>query len=193
MNGQLAEAAVDDFITNTWIRDHFQRNADSVKETIRLAIKEAPKENEDTPEKNHILHQLSARAKDEVSLRKKLSSKYTSGTYKEGDDIADSDHVWDLAGARVLVYFPDDIPRVLKLVLDRFPDLASKPFIRDGHRAYKPQPKKDWNDTAEEDGEVAVGRINQDALGPWREAESDDVVRHWKHYGYTVSSASRCE
>ncbi|KAF2627322.1 hypothetical protein BU25DRAFT_421757 [Macroventuria anomochaeta] len=169
---------VDTFIREHWNRDHFDHIANSVKGTISTALREDP------PDKR-ILHQLSARAKDETSLRKKLQSRHKSRPFDSIDAIKGCDYVWDLAGVRVLVYFPDDILGVLEKVLAKFQDrLASDPYVRDNKREHKKLPVKDWDVVGEEDQLMALTRIRGDLSGPWRERPADQVVRDWKHYGY---------
>lgn len=124
-----------------------------MKQVISDALKEDSKD-------KRILHQLSARAKDEDSLRKKLLA--NEALYNSVDDIIISGDIWNLAEARVLVYFPDDILGVLQKVLAKFPNLASKSFVRDNKRIHKQLPTKNWNDVSKEAEDSALSRIEKD-------------------------------
>jgi ppGpp synthetase/RelA/SpoT-type nucleotidyltranferase len=58
------------------------------------------------------VHSISARAKDTESLRLKLESK--PGNY------SDLSHITDLAGVRVITYFPDEVDQVAAIIRSEF-------------------------------------------------------------------------
>src|SRR5690242_16774815 len=126
-------SCVEQFIAREWKnKRRFQKNADKVKQIISDAL--ARGISDGYGKRKKIKFQISARAKDESSLRKKLSA---NRAYKTLDDVTISGDIWDLAGVRVLVYFPDDVHDVLDMIMDEFPDLAGKPFVRDNKRIHK--------------------------------------------------------
>ncbi|KAL8917299.1 MAG: hypothetical protein Q9208_008020 [Pyrenodesmia sp. 3 TL-2023] len=91
--------------------------------------------------------------------------------------------LWDLAGVRILTYFPDDGPRAALKVKKLFPTLASNPLVKDGKRTFEPLPGIDRNVPDSE--EQITPRIAQVTKGRFREvSRDDDVVHNWKHYGY---------
>ncbi|KAJ4993123.1 hypothetical protein SVAN01_01475 [Stagonosporopsis vannaccii] len=174
-------SCIDQFINDEWKnKSRFQRNAENVKNIISDMLKEDIPRGHDKRKK--IKHQLSARAKEESSLRKKLSA---NSDHKTLDDIIISGDIWDLAGVRVLVYFPDDVHVVLDMIMDKFPDIAGKPFVRDNKRIHKQLPNRDWDDVSPESNESRSSRIREGLKGPWLE-QSTEQVRAWQHHGYTA-------
>ncbi len=63
-------------------------------------------------ERNIRVHSVSARAKDAESLRWKLESK--------PGDCSDLSHITDLAGIRVITYFPDEVDAVAAVIRGEF-------------------------------------------------------------------------
>ncbi|KAK3365532.1 hypothetical protein B0T24DRAFT_669777 [Lasiosphaeria ovina] len=59
---------------------------------------------------------LTSRAKDLTSLRKKLPDRAKKWDCATADDVASKIH--DLAGVRLALYFPDDVPIVAKVITD---------------------------------------------------------------------------
>lgn len=176
-------SCVEQFIAREWKNKRsFQKNADDVKQIISDAL--ARGISDEYGKRKKIKFQISARAKDESSLRKKLSA---NRAYKTLDDVIISGDIWDLAGVRVLVYFPDDVHDVLDMIMDEFPDIAGKPFVRDNKRVHKQLPERDWDDISRESNFSRSSRIREELKGPWLE-QSAEEVRDWQHHGYTVSN-----
>jgi hypothetical protein len=94
---QSKTSCVDEFVNNHWEPKHFQDNAEKVMQIIKEALAA-------DLEDKRIKHQLSARGKDELSLRKKLQNSEFSEPYTV-NKIKESDDIWD-RGSSCPVIFP---------------------------------------------------------------------------------------
>jgi hypothetical protein len=115
-------------------------------------------------------------------------------------DVGEQIH--DLAGVRMSLYFPDDVPEVTKVVSEMFGSVLD-PIVRTANR----EDARNLHDqaiaattgnrgsgsessrTAELQSDVDKQRKQKAPLpceythGPWRALPVNDVVHHWKHSG----------
>lgn len=122
-------------MNNRYRERHFQSLADKVKKTISDALEALGAD----PNEQEIKCQLFARGKSRKSLQKNLVRADSNAAFATADDIEESKSIWDLAGVRILTYFPDDGPRAALKVRKLFPTLASNPVVKDGKRIYVEQ------------------------------------------------------
>ena len=125
-----------------------------------------------------IKYQISFRGKDRDTLRKNIRK---AENVETPEKLLLASCLRDLAGVRILTYFPDDVPAVAEHIATQF-DLVSKPIVQHAKRSiWDPNSP---NKESAEDGENAELVSRNYPKGMWRQKNAEDVVRDWKHSGY---------
>jgi ppGpp synthetase/RelA/SpoT-type nucleotidyltranferase len=119
--------------------------------------------------------------KEMESLIKLLQKKSKKMQFSTMGHIYASEAIWDLVGIRILAYFPDDVPIIVKHIMQLF-ELAGSPHVRDAHRSHHQLEKIDRTASYPED--VIFDRLSHYAEGFWKSASMDEIERYWKHGGY---------
>jgi ppGpp synthetase/RelA/SpoT-type nucleotidyltranferase len=154
-------------------------------------------------DKMEIKGLVTSRAKDCKSLQEKLPKR----TKKWGDKVASKkdveEKIHDLAGVRMTLYFPDDVPEVTSVVTEVF-ERVIDPIVRTANRedarnvhnqavegtTGNQGSVSESSRTAELQSDVDKQRKQMAPLpseythGPWRSLSVNDIVHHWKHSGY---------
>ena len=125
-----------------------------------------------------IKYQISFRGKDRDTLRKNIRK---AKNVETSEKLLLASCLRDLAGVRILTYFPDDVPAVAEHIATQF-DLVSKPIVQHAKRCIWDL-NSPYKESAE-DGESAELVSRNYPKGMWRQKNAEDVVRNWKHSGY---------
>ena len=125
-----------------------------------------------------IKYQILSRGKDRETLRKNVRKTKNVETLEK---LLLASCLRDLAGVRILTYFPDDVPAVAEQIATEF-DLVSKPIVQHAKRSIW-DPNSPSKGSAE-DGESAALVSRNYPKGMWRQTNAEDIVRDWKHSGY---------
>ena len=135
-------------------------------------------------EPKELLYQLSSRTKSLKSARDKaqMLADNLGISRQQIEDPTAMDKfrqkMRDLAGVRILTYFPDDVAEVVRKIMD-----SDTLKIRDVELSYSKN-RKDGRER--EKSSVGNGKDLNYTYGPWIEksvSTSHDIQR-WKHYGY---------
>jgi ppGpp synthetase/RelA/SpoT-type nucleotidyltranferase len=122
--------------------------------------------------KNGIKAVVTCRTKQYESLKKKMEDLARDPDFRawlgKGHSIYHYSEMGDLAGVRIGLFFPDDVPTVVKLINDRFIVRHTFGTVTGGR-------------------DTVSGR-NEDShkhyQGPWRSQDSNRNEEDWQHYGY---------
>ena len=125
-----------------------------------------------------IKYQISYRGKARDSLRKNIRREKNVKTHEE---LLQASCLRDLAGVRILTYFPDDVPAIAEHIASHF-DLIGKPIVKYSKRSIL-DPNSPNNESAE-DRESTNLVFNNYPKGIWRQMNAEDIVRDWKHAGF---------
>ena len=117
--------AINLFVDDEYRPEHFNKLASTEAGKLKA---NAPKDefNED------VKYQLTHRGNDRTSLEKNLRKKPNLDTREK---ILKSSCVCDLAGVRILTYFPDDVPKIAETITKLF-NVVRKPFIQHSKMVY---------------------------------------------------------
>ena len=118
-----------------------------------------------------IKYQISSRRKATDSLWKNIRREKNVETHEE---LLQASCLGDLAGVRILTYFPNDVPAVAKYIASHF-NLIGKPIVKYSKRSIL-DPNSPNKESAE-DRESANLVFNNYAKGMWRQTNAEDIVR----------------
>ncbi|KAL8791754.1 MAG: hypothetical protein Q9195_005630 [Heterodermia aff. obscurata] len=135
-------------------------------------------------EPKELLNQVSSRTKSPKSTRDKVQKLVSvlGNSRRQIEDPSAMEQfrqkMRDLAGVRILIYFPDDVAEVVRKIGD-----SGTLKIRDMELSYS-RNRKDGR----EKEKSSVGNSNDlnYTYGPWIEesVSTSHDIRRWKHYGY---------
>ena len=112
---------------------------------------------------------VQGRVKKDASLEKKLKDLAQSPAFSTKKDIFEHPDMGDLAGVRIGLYFPNDIPKVVEEIQKRFDEIHRFGTVTDEDRSATQAKNRD---------------INKHTDGRWFTTNADGTVDHWKHFGY---------
>ncbi|CAN9334803.1 unnamed protein product [Alternaria alternata] len=122
--------------------------------------------------KNGIKAIVTCRTKQHDSLEKKMKDLARDSDFRawlgKGHSIQHYSEMGDLAGVRIGLFFPDDVPTVVKLINGHFIVRHTFGTVTGG---------RDTVSGRNEDSH----KYNQ---GPWRSKDSNRNEEDWQHYGY---------
>ncbi|KAI1375223.1 hypothetical protein F4677DRAFT_144362 [Hypoxylon crocopeplum] len=151
----------------------------------QILAKYAEKRCREILDNNDIKGLVSSRAKEYKSLAIKLPDRARQWASKKNIDI--NNEINDLAGVRMALYFPDDVPVAAEEVMKRF-DTVFSPIVKTAKRedARKPRPQYQTDKLQRADTEKPLRELlpAEYQYGPWRSVSEHEVVHHWKHSGY---------
>lgn len=119
--------------------------------------------------------------KEGCQLEDRLKEMSKKKPYESMYDIHISNGIWDLIGVRILSYYPDDIPIIVRDIMKLF-DTVGTPQVRDAPRNHRQLPKVDR--AASYDQNEIADRLSDYVKGSWTSKSADEIERDWKHAGY---------
>jgi ppGpp synthetase/RelA/SpoT-type nucleotidyltranferase len=156
-------------------------------------------------DKMEIKGLVTSRAKDCKSLQEKLPKRAKKWVTKVASKKDVEEQIHDLAGVRMTLYSPDDVPEVTKVVTQLF-DTVLDPIVRTANREDARNVRdqaieattgnqgsgSERSGPAELQSDVDKQSKQKGPLpceythGPWHSLSVNDVVHHWRHSGYRV-------
>ena len=169
-HGPLAKD-VEQFLDEEYDQTFFKALADTVVERFKA---HAPTDSFG----ESIKYQISARGKARDSLRKNIEREKNIETREK---LLLASCLRDLAGVRILTYFPDDVPVVAKHIASGF-QVIGKPSVKYSKRSIL-DPNRP-NEESVEDRESADLVFGNYPKGILRQTNAEDIERDWKHTGF---------
>jgi hypothetical protein len=99
------------------------------------------------------------------------------------EGICNARAIRDLAGVRILAYFPDDVPMIAQQVGKLF-DILGKPYLKDAGKSRQPRKSDKFDRNAEDLDELKDPGLLEYAKGAFKQVSMGNVERDWKHAGY---------
>ena len=165
-----------DALIAQFLKQYGQNRFERIARLVIDKFKELP------PTDPPIKYQSSFRAKDPKSLSEKLQKWSKSQPFENMRQIYDSERLWDLAGVRVLAYFPDDVPAIAKQISSLFKVLG-KPIVVHSKRTHNEPEQPNRAETVTSD--KAHSQFDKYQKGMWSTKKSlDSIGTEWKRAGY---------
>ena len=166
----LLAKAVEQFLDEEYDQKSFKGLADVVEQFKAHAPTDSFGES--------IKYQISARGKARDSLRKNIEREKNVETREE---LLLASCLRDLAGVRILTYFPDDVPVVAKHIASKV-QVIRTPIVKYSKRSIL-DPNRPNEESVEDRTSVDLVFGNY-AKGIWRQTNAEDIERDWKHAGF---------
>lgn len=166
----LRKDHIDEFLED-YDPKRFSKLAHGVVERFKA---HAPKDSFGEP----IKYQISARGKARDSLRKNIRREKNIETREK---LLLSSCLRDLAGVRILTYFPDEVPVVAKHIASQL-HVVGSPVVKYSKRSIL-DPNSPNKESAVDSG-TADSVFSNYPKGMWRHRNVEDIVRDWKHAGF---------
>lgn len=172
----LPSTSRSDALVAKFLKQYDQNKFERLARLVVDKFKELP------PTDPPIKYQSSFRAKDPRSLSEKLQKQSESKPFENMQQICSSERLWDLAGIRVLAYFPDDVPAIAKQISSLFKVLG-KPIVVHSKRAHNEPEQPNRAETVTSD--KAHSQFDKYQKGSWSTKKNlDSIGTEWKHAGY---------
>lgn len=99
------------------------------------------------------------------------------------EGICNARAIRDLAGVRILAYFPDDVPMIAQQVGKLF-DILGKSYLKDAGKSRQPRKSDKFDKNTEDLDALKDLGLLEYAKGPFKQVSMDNVEKDWKHAGY---------